>query len=241
MLVRVFLRQAIHMKMVTDNGHSLVVSTDETAVRDGFFIWGNVIEIVKRSLPLSRRSDLSSYRFIIGPRAWVRTNLIDLARWSSWEYVLQGGTLEIDSFGPLQVLWLHLIIDQAGGEIIFGPKHSEAGLILIDITFGSLDRTASFSLVFRGNETLTASYDSDTCITLVGLLAGCGLEQDCAAWAVVRCDGDPYGLSHPENGQQEEEGTDTSPLFLKRYRTQTPRNGIVIHLPTRTQQTGRPD
>ncbi|WP_130732681.1 hypothetical protein [Komagataeibacter xylinus] len=229
------------MKMATDNGCSLVVRTDETAVRNGFFTWNNVIEVVNRSLPLSRRSDLSSYRFVIGSRAWVRTNLIDLARWSSWEYVLQGGTLEIDSFGPFQVLWLHLIIDPAGGEIIFGPKHSEAGLILIDITFGNPDRAAPFSLIFRGNETLTASYDSDTRITLVGLLAGCGAERDCAAWAVVRCDGDPYGLSRPENWQQGEEGTDTSPLFLKRYRTQAPENGVVIHLPTRTQQTGRPD
>ncbi|EGG76621.1 hypothetical protein SXCC_02870 [Gluconacetobacter sp. SXCC-1] len=52
-----------------------MVRADETAVRNGFFNWNNVIEVVNRSLPLSRRSDLSSYRFIIGSRAWVRTNL----------------------------------------------------------------------------------------------------------------------------------------------------------------------
>ncbi|WP_133251183.1 hypothetical protein [Novacetimonas pomaceti] len=209
---------------------ALLTDRSEVIVRGGFFTWGEVSQAMGRLVSVVKGKKSSRCCLVVGEGAWVKTTLFDLAPWCGQSYILRGGTMEFDSLGALQVLWLRLIVEPLGGELVFGPKGDESGLILIDIAFSETRMPLSLSLSFRDVETLTISYDAETRITLLGLLPGNVGGDDRGAWAILRFDGDPYGLSSRSNEVDTFQDADQS-LFLKKYISEGTERTISIHLP----------
>lgn len=155
-------------------------------------------------------------RRIIGPGTRFCASLVDIARTCQRNYLLCGGTMEFESSGALHVLWVRIAVSSGESRLVLGPKKADSGLLLVDIIMKEEQEKANFSIMFRDVASLSATYDSCTDITLVGLLSGAATEMDCNAWAVIRLRGNVCNLS-AENSQFIPGPDGSSALYIHYY------------------------
>lgn len=200
----------------TDRLHDLPGKRPDQEIRGGSFVLRRTLMEIARNASMFDSNCGASERQVIGTGRWLRNSLVDIARSCQRDYVLRGGTVEFDSTGALHILWVRIMVATHGGRLILGPKSADPGLLLLDVSLDDEAADATVSIVFQGVASLTVTYDGDTDMTLIGLLAGTPTELDCNAWAVARLRGNACGLSE-ENSRSIAGDNDSTPLYIRHY------------------------
>ena len=200
----------------TDGHHGLINNGTDREIRGGYFVLRHALMGVARNASAFTTHNNASERLTVGPGAWLRASLCDIAQSCQRDYMLRGGTMEFESQGALHVLWVRIVVATGGGNLIFAPKSTDSGLLLVDATLSDEAVGTTLSITFKDVAHLGVTYDADADITLIGLLSGAPTELDCNAWAVVRFQGNACGLPD-ENSQSIPGQGNCAPLYIRHY------------------------